>query len=120
MPKLPNINNHDYWLAILMWARSHSDGCTGVPDFYLEACSEHDFHYRYGMTLYGQPITFREANTRFRRVIQMLSWWGVLSPVSWWRWAGVSIGGRRIWRKHRAKNETPPGGLISGIRVARP
>lgn len=100
-----------------------SDGCSKVPDFYLDACLEHDLHYRTGrkqvlrhtwedgVEMYrlenGEPISFRWANARFRSVIQdrsvvrkvRLPGW--LSPMSWWRWAGVTIGGRAAWDRYR-------------------
>ena len=91
-----------YWALIRHRAEClGSDGCTGVPDFYLEACLEHDIHWRTGRTLYGQTISTRQSNTRFRWVIQDRSLFGVFSPLSWWRWAAVSIAGR--WHRMRRK-----------------
>lgn len=83
-----------YWDAIRRRAAElASDGCTLVADFYLDACLEHDVHWRTGRTLDGALISTRQANLRFRYVIQNRSPFGRLSPMSWWRWAGVSIAG---------------------------
>jgi len=83
-----------YWVQVRHRAhRLGTDGCTGVPDFYLDACYEHDIHWRQGFTLDGQRISTRQANLRFRLVIQDRSPLGLFSPMSWWRWAAVSIAG---------------------------
>lgn len=84
----------EYWVTVRSRARElESDGCTGVPDFYLEACLEHDIHWRTGHTLRGGRLTTRQANLRFRLVMQDRSPLGFLSPMSWWRWVVVSIVG---------------------------
>lgn len=106
--KLPDFSDHTYWLKLSKWAKEYSDGCTGVKDFYVEACWEHDWHYKYGQTLDGRPISFREANARFRQVIQMESKLGRYQPLSWIRWIGVSTFGRLIWNHRRRRNEQPP------------
>lgn len=86
--------SYPYWDRVRHAARLlKSDGCTGVMDWYLDACLEHDIHWRTGLTLYGQLITTEQANRRFRLVIQNRSGFGVLSPVSWIRWAGVTVWG---------------------------
>lgn len=95
----------DYWGRLREWAGLHSDGCTGVPDFHVECCWEHDYHFRYGKTLDGEPITFEEANTQFRRCIQSRSRFGRLSPMSWWRWLGVRWGGKAKWDEYRRKEQ---------------
>ena len=77
----------------------NADGCSGVPDFYLDACLEHDIHYRTHAWVNGDPIFNSEADTRLRRVIQSRSLFGVLSPMSWWRWAGVSLFANRAWER---------------------
>ena len=83
-----------YWDIVRRRAQAlKSDGCTFVANFYLDACLEHDVHWRTGKTLYGAPISTRQANLRFRYVIQARSPMGAWSPMSWWRWVGVSIGG---------------------------
>jgi hypothetical protein len=93
-----------YWQRIAEWATGNSDGCTGVKDIYVECCWEHDFHFRYGHTLDGDPITFKESNAQFRRCIQSRSKLGRFSPLSWIRWAGVTLGGKHIWDRHREQD----------------
>ena len=83
----------EYWDRIRQRAEElHSDGCTGVPEFYHDCCLEHDIHCRTGETLDGTPITRKEADAQFRRCIQNRSMFGCFSPLSWWRWVGVRIG----------------------------
>ena len=95
-----------YWVLVRRRAKElRSDGCTGVADFYVDACFEHDVHWRTGHTLWGDRISTRQANMRFRRVIQDRSPLGLLSPMAWWRWAGVSIAG--IWHNSSYKEPTP-------------
>lgn len=85
----------DYWRAIRAKASMlGSDGCTDVLDLYVDACYEHDIHWRTGQTLYGVPITTAQANRRFRKVIQSRDPLGRFSPLSWWRFFGVTIGGK--------------------------
>jgi hypothetical protein len=87
-----------YWQEVRTRAAElKADGCSGVPDFYLEACLEHDIHYRTHAWLDGSPVFKSEADARFRAVIQSRSWFGILSPMSWWRWAGVYLLGRKAW-----------------------
>ena len=74
-----------------------SDGCTGVPDFYLDACYEHDIHYRTHRTLDGRMITFEESNHWLGERIKTTSIFGRLSPMAWWRERGVALVGRRAW-----------------------
>lgn len=83
--------------------------------------NEHDIVYRIGRRPilihheaggyelgYGEPVTRAWADARFRSVIQSLSIVrraylpGWLSPMSWWRWTGVRLGGRRTWERYRA------------------
>lgn len=109
MPKLPGKSDTAYWRLVEQWAHQcQSDGCTGVPDFYIEACWEHDYHYRYGVTLFGEPISFQEANLRFRQAIQMRSRLRWFSPISWERWLGVREFGKSIWDGHRKRNLPQP------------
>ena len=92
-----------------------SDGCTGVPDFHLHCCYEHDLAYYYGKCprdayrlgswTKGVPLKRATADKRFRECIQKQSRLGKLSPMSWWRWMGVRLGGGKIWNKHRNKAE---------------
>lgn len=98
-----------------------SDGCTGVPDFYVIACWWHDICYRTHCDFNGQPVTKREADTILRWSIQHESTFGRLSPMAFWRHqamaskcsmrAWVTFGGTRpdLWIDD--EEEEPPGPL---------
>lgn len=90
--------NKIYWSEIRTWANNlKSDGCTGVADWMVWACLEHDCHYRMHHDLKGNVLTKAEADYIFRVRMQQGSALGVLSPISWWRWAAVSVLGRKAW-----------------------
>jgi hypothetical protein len=106
---LPGLENKIYWERLRRWAELYgSDGCTGVPEYYHESCVEHDYHYRYAKTMYGDDVSFEQANQRFRDAIQMRSRLRWFSPVSWVRWLGVKYFGKHIWNAHRERNLQPP------------
>jgi len=96
---LPVGHDQRYW----KWVREEalalkSDGCTGVPDkLYEDCCYEHDIHYRTGRTIFDEPVTRAQADTRLRECIQIRSKLGKLDPMSWWRWAGVRLFGGGAW-----------------------
>lgn len=102
-PTLPGKDDTAYWdgpLGITPWAKANSDGCTCVKDIYVKACWEHDYHYRHGHTFpwpIAEPINEAQANTRFRQVMQWESRFGRFSPISWIRYAGVSVFGRYFY-----------------------
>lgn len=88
-----------YWSDIRAKARElDADGCTGVPDWMVWTCLEHDVHYRTHHRLDGTPITRTEADQVFRVRIQQGSPFGRFSPVSWWRWLGVRAFGSKAWK----------------------
>jgi len=93
-----NFTDED-WRLIRAYTRS--DGCTGVADIFVKACWEHDFYFRTHHDFNGKVISFWEANRRFRRRMQWCSKLGFLSPVSWWRWLGVSLFGKAAWEGKR-------------------
>lgn len=105
------MNRQEYWarwdsplygvLVEALAKKYNSNGCTGVPDFYLIGCWEHDIAYRTQTDPYGEPITRREADKRFRWYIQLRSPFGIFSLMSWWRWVGVRILGSLWWAKWR-------------------
>ena len=108
MPTLPGKNDTAYWATVKEWAVRYSDGCTGVKDFYVRACFEHDWHYRYGVTFPhqgspGEPISKVEADARFRQVMQWESRLGRFSPLSWVRWSGVALFGRYFYHPQPPK-----------------
>lgn len=76
-----------------------SDGCTDVPDFYVEECIKHDFYYRTHHDFSGRLIRKKDADIRFRRGIQNKSNLGVMSPISWERWLGVALFGTKAWER---------------------
>jgi hypothetical protein len=89
----------DYWDRVRAEAtRLGSDGCSGVPDFFRDACLEHDIHYRTHRNLDGREITKREADRLFRQRMQDMSVFGAYSPMSWWRWLAVTLAGGSSWR----------------------
>ena len=74
-----------------------SDGCTGVPDWYVAGCIEHDFYYRTKMDFTGKPVSRSYADKRLRLVTQKLSPVRHASPISWVRWTGVRVVGWIFW-----------------------
>lgn len=108
-PNFAAKDDSPYWLALGVWAKKYSDGCTCVKDIYVEACWEHDWHYRTGHTFPNpdgrapELVTEAQANTRFRQVMQFESRLGRFSPISWWRYAGVSLFGRFFYHPDPSK-----------------
>jgi len=91
----PDIFTDSDWNLIRFYTRS--DGCTRVTNLHVRACYEHDFYFRTHHDFCGHVISFWEANRRFRIRIQRLSHLGACSPISWWRWLGVTLLGRNAW-----------------------
>lgn len=91
----PDIFTDADWNLVRFYTRS--DGCTKVPNIHVRACYEHDFYFRTHHDFCGHVISFWEANRRFRIRIQRLSRFGICSPVSWWRWLGVTLLARNAW-----------------------
>jgi hypothetical protein len=99
---LPDLLDKDTWDRIRKWAAdTASDGCTGVADFRVDCCFLHDYMYVTGTDFSGNPVTKKQADECFRKCIQARSPLGRLSPMSWIRWAGVSLFGRGIWAKNQ-------------------
>ena len=94
-----------YLAYLAEWAKTQSDGCTNVPDFHLDCCWAHDYAYQTGLDPYQHfkgfvvPVSKAKTDSTFRRCIQRESVFGCLSPMSWWRWGGVRLGGRGVWSK---------------------
>ena len=92
-----------YWRRVKAVAQVlHSDGCSGVPDFYLDVCWEHDIHYRTHQTVEGQALTRRNADALLRAGIQARSSFGRFSPMAWWRWAALRWMGEAAWEHETA------------------
>lgn len=106
-----------YWDWVREEARViKSDGCSKVPDFYLQACLQHDLAYWYAKNprsaykhfvesvpdywIKAAPIFQSEADAQFRQTIQKKSKLKKFSPMSWWRWAGLKLFGKKAWNSH--------------------
>lgn len=90
------IRDEKYWVLVRGRARElKSDGCTGVKDVYVDCCYEHDIPYRTCADLEGNPTTKKQDDARFRECYQEHSLFGKFSPMSYWRWFGVHLLGRR-------------------------
>ena len=75
----------------------HSDGCTGVPEFYHNGCVMHDWWYRTHRNLDGTAITKREADRGLEEYIEAHSPLGNVSIIArLWYW-GVRRFGRKAW-----------------------
>jgi hypothetical protein len=107
------------------WVKSEAlwidaDGCSGpAAGFRVICCLEHDLAYYYGrdpraayrgwrdgvsfalVWAVAPPIDREEVDRRFRTCLQNEAATGKYSPMAWWRWAAVRIGGSRAWNKHR-------------------
>src|SRR5687767_7023163 len=107
----------------LTWLRAEAslidtDGCSAVSGVRVECCYEHDLHYFYGRDArdayryhrsspnpvgdigvwrQAKPISFEETNVRFRKCLQARSTAGRYSPLSWWRWLGVTLFSKHVW-----------------------
>lgn len=91
-----------YWVRVRQAALAlGSDGCSCSPDLYVDACYEHDVHWRTGATIYGVDITTAQANRRLWKVMCDRSPLGARSWVARAYWLGVTVGARFI--KHRSK-----------------
>lgn len=95
----------EYWADIKSLAQTlKSDGCTGVPDWMVWTCWEHDIHYRTHRTIDGDYLTRKDADYILRVRIQQSSGFKIFSPISWWRWAGVRVLARKAWHKNDRNN----------------
>jgi len=89
----------EYWNLVRKRAHElNSDGCSGVPDFYLDCCLEHDIAYRTGKTITGRTQTREEADLCLRECIQARSLFGKWSPMSWWRYWAVRLLAKKSWQ----------------------
>mgnify|MGYP001333882545 FL=1 len=74
-----------------------SDGCSGVPDFYLNGCIIHDFYYRTHRNLDGSPITKKEADLVLREYDHQHSVLSHASIIGNLWYLGVRWFGRKAW-----------------------
>ena len=71
--------------------RIRANGCSGVPDFFLVVCDEHDIHYGTHVDFYTKkPIKQEDADRMLKWGIQFFSWFGRWSPMAWWRYRALS------------------------------
>ena len=98
-------DTRDYWNRVRDTAAELGcDGCTMASGAFLDCCLQHDVEYRLGTTIDGEPITFDEADTRFRNCMFMRSKLGYFSPVAWYRYAAVKWFGKKFRPKPRAQS----------------
>lgn len=97
----------------------NSDGCSKVTGAYRKHCLVHDLSYYYardprdayarykagaaGYWRRARIITKGDADAAFRRGMQSDSPAGFFSPLAFFRWLGVKLGGRSAWNTHRAR-----------------
>ena len=74
-----------------------TDGCSGVPDFYLDCCIIHDWFYATHRDFNGNPKTKVFADKVLKACIKKESWFGRFSPMAWWRWQGVKHLAKKPW-----------------------
>jgi hypothetical protein len=119
-PRTPRFEQSyaDFVKSEALWI--DADGCSGpAAGFRVICCLEHDLAYYYGrdpraayrgwrdgvsfalVWTVAPPIDREEVDRRFRTCLQNEASLGKYSPMAWWRWAGVRIGGSRAWNKHR-------------------
>lgn len=91
----------------------NTDGCTLVSEIYQWCCFEHDLvcrrrknprdayrKFRKGVADYwseAKDMSRSDGDTQFRKCIQKNSPLGKFSPISWIRYAGVSVGTGWEW-----------------------
>ena len=76
-----------------------TDGCSGVPDFYLDCCIIHDWFYRTHRDFNGNPVSKSFADKVFLNCIRKESWLGKASPMALWRYWAVKKFGKKAWDK---------------------
>ena len=75
-----------------------SDGCSGPTlPLYVQCCYQHDIAYHTHCDEFGDPITRKEADARFRACIQHFSPLGNDSPMAQWRYYAVRLFGWWAW-----------------------
>lgn len=107
-----------YWHWIESESQAiESDGCSKVPDFYVDCCKMHDLAYYYAKCpqsafkhyladhpaywIVAKNITKASADVAFRKCIQSKSALKWFSPMSWWRWTALKLAGQAAWDSHR-------------------
>lgn len=87
-----------YWVNVKRLAREiQSDGCTWASEWLKLACVEHDVHYHFHHTVWGDPITRAWSDGAFlHRMAQRNSWrywhpwiyvrYGFVRSLGWLWW----------------------------------
>ena len=92
-----------YWEKVKELSRAlKGDGCSSSPDlFYGPCCEEHDVHYRTGMTVDGEVITRKEADSIFLECLQTHGKTPILGThiLPFFYWTAVRIFGKSAWDK---------------------
>ena len=97
----------------------NSDGCTKVTGYRVSCCLEHDLSYRFAKDPrsayrlhvdgaidpweFADPIERVVADARFRRCLQVRSYFGWYSPFALMRWIGVRAFAGSAWESHRER-----------------
>lgn len=106
----------NYWDAVREWAKVlNSDGCSGPTlPVYVDACYEHDIHYRthrtlvpaepgykgevhHGYRLSDYQIDRKFADDRIRDRMREMSPLDGCSPMAEWRWLALRAFGASHW-----------------------
>lgn len=65
---MPLTPNEEHWAKVRARAKAlGTDGCTGVADWYIDCCYEHDIACATGMDIHGNATNWAEAAARLRR-----------------------------------------------------
>jgi hypothetical protein len=104
----------------MAWVREeareiNSDGCSVVPDFFLDCCRIHDLAYYYakdprsayeiGDWGLADPIDQKGADALLKCCIQSKSRLGKWSPMAWWRYWALREFGAKAWHSHDATHQ---------------
>jgi hypothetical protein len=75
-----------------------SDGCTGVPDWFLNGCIQHDWGFRTHRDFEGNWVTEHEVNGWLKEYVQKRSWLGRWSLVAFVRYQFLEkLLPKRVW-----------------------
>ena len=81
-----------------------SDGCTCVSQAFQECCTIHDLGYRFDIDPWGNKVTRKQVDDKFRTCMRNESWLGKL--FSRWRYPVVRVLGKFFDKKEVPEFET--------------
>jgi hypothetical protein len=91
-------DDEKYWQEVERRAKElHTDGCSGLVQWYKKFCYEHDIHYRTHQMLDGTPIGKWMADAIFAWRQMNMSPTGAAVGVT--RWVGLTVAGWFAWYK---------------------